>query len=125
VHAWSNSGNGTESNLVTCRIPPTVFYGPNGILYGGNKTALFSSIGISNTAGDLLYALLIILLLAGLFALFMPDDMKIWGAVVGAIGGLFVATAFQMISPYALFFLFIIVGAIYLVIHKMTNNGGE
>lgn len=107
VQAWSGAGASAPSNNVTLRMSPIPFFGNSGSLYGGSKTVLASALGVSTSALDVLYGLLLVLLFAGAGFVFA----KVLGAGAGAVLGLFIAIAAGMFPLWVIVFFVVLVAA--------------
>lgn len=126
VTARNAFGQGPASNNATCRQPPVPLFGDNGAIYGGNRENLAVALGVPVGATDLLLGVMLLFILAagGYYATSRIGGGAYaqWGTIAGAITGLFVSTAFNLIPVWVT--LFLVVGSIVLW-RLFANRGGD
>lgn len=118
--ATNAAGSSSSSNTVTLTATSPPLFGDNGILYGQGRAALASSMGVGTTALDILYALFIILLLAGAGFTFYRGV----GAGAGAFMGLAFVVAGGMLPLWVIVFFLACAVAAFLLYRRVAGGSG-
>lgn len=122
VTAWGPGGNGTPSNVVTLQLPPVDLFGDTGAIYGGNKTVLAAAVGVPELGLDLLMSLLLILVFTVAGIMLTPAHRLIGGGG-GAVAGLFITLANDLIPIWVLVFMVAAAAAGFLLIRRRSRGG--
>lgn len=122
VHAWTSSGNGPESNIAGC-VQTASLSGATGFLYGGDRAGQANSFGISTTAIDMWWAILITLfgVMVGYLSLARIEYGNV-GAAVGGIIALVFEFALNLVPTWAILFELVVVAALAFTANKIKER---